>query len=80
MHYRSVLAFLATSTFLASAGPAGTVDLEVTHWWTSGGKTVAAKVLADSYDKLGGDKWVDGAIAGSDASARAIIASRNPWR
>jgi glucose/mannose transport system substrate-binding protein len=50
MHYRSVLAFLATSTFRASAGPAGTVDLEVTHWWTCGGETVAAKVLADSYD------------------------------
>lgn len=51
-------------------------DLEVTHWWTSGGEAAAVKVLAEKYDALGGDKWVDGAIAGSGSTARPIIISR----
>jgi glucose/mannose transport system substrate-binding protein len=76
MRYRSVMAALATSTFLFTANHAGAVDLEVTHWWTSGGEAAAAKVLAESYDKLGGDKWVDGAIAGSGNIARPIIITR----
>jgi glucose/mannose transport system substrate-binding protein len=76
MRYRSVLTALATSTFLFAASQAGAADLEVTHWWTSGGEAAAAKVLAESYDKLGGDKWVDGAIAGSGSTARPIIVSR----
>ncbi|ATU95616.1 ABC transporter substrate-binding protein [Phyllobacterium zundukense] len=76
MRYRSILTALATSTLLFTAGHAGATDLEVTHWWTSGGEAAAAKVLAESYDKLGGDKWVDGAIAGSGTTARPIIVSR----
>ncbi|MCX8279749.1 ABC transporter substrate-binding protein [Phyllobacterium sp. 0TCS1.6C] len=76
MRFHTGFAALFASSVLFSAGSAGAVDLEVTHWWTSGGEAAAAKVLAESYDKLGGDKWVDGAIAGSGTTARPIIVSR----
>jgi glucose/mannose transport system substrate-binding protein len=51
-------------------------NCEVTHWWTSGGEAAAVKVFADSFNALGGDKWVDGAIGGSGDTARPIIISR----
>ncbi len=76
MRYRTSLAILAASTLLWTAGSASAVDLEVTHWWTSGGEAAAVKVLADSFDKQGGDKWIDGAIAGSGSTATPIIVSR----
>ncbi len=63
-------------TTLTAAGPASAANLEVTHWWTSGGEAAAVKILAEKFDALGGDKWVDGAIAGSGATARPIIISR----
>lgn len=66
---------LATTT-LAMTGTSSAADLEVTHWWTSGGEAAAVKVLAEKFDALGGDKWVDGAIAGSGSTARPIIISR----
>jgi glucose/mannose transport system substrate-binding protein len=60
----------------ATAGTALAVEVEVTHWWTSGGEAAAVKVFAESFDAMGGDKWVDGAIAGSGGVARPIIISR----
>jgi len=33
-------------------GTARATDLEVTHWWTSGGEAAAVKVLADSFNAL----------------------------
>ena len=39
-------------------------DLEVTHWWTSGGEAAAVAEFAKAFDATG-NKWVDGAIAGS---------------
>lgn len=69
----------AVSAVVASLGlgmSASAVDLEVTHWWTSGGEAAAVKVFADSFNALGGDTWVDGAIAGSGGVARPIIISR----
>ncbi|MBB2971630.1 ABC transporter substrate-binding protein [Mesorhizobium sp. RMAD-H1] len=75
MRYGLVAALSASVVFSGvSFGQAS--DLEVTHWWTSGGEAAAAKVLAEEFDKLGGDKWVDGAIAGSGNTARPIIVSR----
>ena len=50
-------------------------ELEVTHWWTSGGEAAAVKVFADAYN-AGGDTWVDGAIAGGGGTARPVIVSR----
>jgi len=50
-------------------------DLEVTHWWTSGGEAAAVKVFAEAFN-AGGDNWIDSAIAGSGGVARPIIVSR----
>ena len=57
-------ALIAASTVLASAGAACATDLEVTHWWTSGGEAAAVAELAKAFDATG-NHWVDGAIAGS---------------
>ncbi|QQM31944.1 carbohydrate ABC transporter substrate-binding protein [Martelella lutilitoris] len=54
---------------------AGATDLEVTHWWTSGGEAAAVKVLADNFNETG-NNWVDSAIAGSGSTANPIIISR----
>jgi glucose/mannose transport system substrate-binding protein len=66
---------LAFSASLFAAGAAKAVDLEVTHWWTSGGEAAAVAEFAKAVD-ASGDKWVDGAIAGSGDVARPIIISR----
>jgi glucose/mannose transport system substrate-binding protein len=50
-------------------------ELEVTHWWTSGGEAAAVAELAKAFDGSG-DKWVDGAIAGGGDTARPIMISR----
>ena len=51
------------------------MDLEVTHWWTSGGEAAAVAEFAKAFDATG-NKWVDGAIAGSGSTARPIMISR----
>ena len=51
------------------------VDLEVTHWWTSGGEAAAVAELAKAFDATG-DKWVDGAIAGGGDTARPVMIAR----
>jgi len=50
-------------------------ELEVTHWWTSGGEAAAVAEFAKAFDGAG-HKWVDGAIAGSGGTARPIMISR----
>jgi glucose/mannose transport system substrate-binding protein len=50
-------------------------ELEVTHWWTSGGEAAAVAELAKAFDAAG-DKWIDGAIAGGGGTARPIMISR----
>jgi len=58
-----------------TAGAASATDLEVTHWWTSGGEAAAVAELAKAFDATG-NHWVDGAIAGSGGTARPIMISR----
>jgi glucose/mannose transport system substrate-binding protein len=59
-----------------TAKPAKTgVDLEVTHWWTSGGEAAAVAELAKAFNATG-NHWVDGAIAGSGDTARPVMISR----
>ncbi|WP_142781781.1 ABC transporter substrate-binding protein [Agrobacterium sp. T29] len=66
----------ATSALLAGMTlPAAATDLEVTHWWTSGGEAAAIAELAKAFDATG-NKWVDGAIAGAGGVARPIMISR----
>ena len=67
------IAVLATSVALPTLASA--TELEVTHWWTSGGEAAAVAEFAKAFDATG-NKWVDGAIAGSGDVARPIIISR----
>ncbi|MFN3845844.1 MAG: ABC transporter substrate-binding protein [Paracoccaceae bacterium] len=66
-------AALAVSVALPTGAFA--TDLEVTHWWTSGGEAAAVAELAKAFD-ASGDKWIDGAIAGGGGTARPIMISR----
>ena len=50
-------------------------ELEVTHWWTSGGEAAAVGEMAKAFN-ASGDTWVDGAIAGGGGTARPIMISR----
>ncbi|PJE54226.1 ABC transporter substrate-binding protein [Marinomonas sp. BSi20584] len=50
-------------------------DVEVIHWWTSGGEQKAVTVLAEEYNKLGNDKWVDTAVALGE-NARSLTMQR----
>ncbi len=70
------LAILVGSTAICAAGAAQAVDLEVTHWWTSGGEAAAVSELAKAFNEKTDHDWIDGAIAGSGGTARPIIISR----
>ena len=73
MNNWKLAAALCASVALPSVALA--TDLEVTHWWTSGGESAAVAEFAKAFDATG-NKWVDGAIAGSGDVARPIIISR----
>ncbi len=73
MNIRTMTAALAASVVLP-LGAANATDLEVTHWWTSGGEAAAVAEFAKAAEGAG-IHWVDGAIAGGD-NARQIIISR----
>lgn len=66
---------VAASLLTGFTGLSHATDLEVTHWWTSGGEAAAVAELAKAFDATG-NKWVDGAIAGSGGTARPIMVSR----
>ena len=68
MRLMSVVAALLATVALPYATPAGATDLEITHWWTSGGEAAALAELAKAFDATG-NMWVDGAIAGSGGTA-----------
>jgi glucose/mannose transport system substrate-binding protein len=74
MNFRSFAAALAATVAMPFAAAHAT-ELEVTHWWTSGGEAAAVAELAKAFDATG-NKWVDGAIAGSGGTARPIMISR----
>ncbi|MBO0344226.1 carbohydrate ABC transporter substrate-binding protein [Roseibium sp. CAU 1637] len=72
---KSIRMTLVAATALCGATAAYATDLEVTHWWTSGGEAAAVAEFAKAFDATG-NKWVDGAIAGSGGTARPIMISR----
>ncbi|MEJ8475312.1 ABC transporter substrate-binding protein [Roseibium algae] len=69
------LGLLMAAVAMPLGGAALATDLEVTHWWTSGGEAAAVAEFAKAFDATG-NKWVDGAIAGSGGTARPIMISR----
>ncbi|ASJ73809.1 ABC transporter substrate-binding protein [Granulosicoccus antarcticus] len=66
---------LLLTTAILSAGHVQATELEVTHWWTSGGEAAAVAELAKAFNETG-NTWVDGAIAGGGSIARPIMISR----
>jgi glucose/mannose transport system substrate-binding protein len=74
MRFRLFASALAASVALLG-GIASAADLEVTHWWTSGGEAAAVAEFAKAFDATG-NHWVDGAIAGGGDTARPIMISR----
>jgi glucose/mannose transport system substrate-binding protein len=74
MRYRTLTAAFAAST-ISFIGAASAADLEVTHWWTSGGESAAVAEFAKAFDATG-NHWVDGAIAGGGNTARPVMISR----
>jgi glucose/mannose transport system substrate-binding protein len=72
---KSVKLALGLMASVALPTVAFATDLEVTHWWTSGGEAAAVAEFAKAFDATG-NKWVDGAIAGAGDTARPIMVSR----
>ncbi len=68
------IASAMTAALLCSTA-AQAVDLEVMHWWTSGGEAAAVAEFAKAFDATG-NHWVDGAIAGGGDTARPVMISR----
>ena len=66
---------LLAATAMVAAPAVHAAELEVTHWWTSGGEAAAVSKLAEAWEAAG-NTWIDGAIAGSGGTARPIIISR----
>ncbi len=66
---------LLSATAILAASSVSAVELEVTHWWTSGGEAAAVSEFAKAFDATE-HSWLDGAIAGSGGTARPIIISR----
>ena len=66
---------LLSAAAVIVASQASAADLEVTHWWTSGGEAAAVAEFANAFNATE-HSWIDGAIAGSGGTARPIIISR----
>lgn len=68
--------FFAATTALCAGSAAFAADLEVTHWWTSGGEAAAVAEFARAFEAQTDHTWVDGAIAGGGGTARPVMVSR----
>ena len=67
---------LLSAASIVCATSVGAAELEVTHWWTSGGEAAAVSEFAKAFTDKTEHSWIDGAIAGSGGTARPIIISR----
>ncbi len=67
---RNSLLLAAVSTALSIPAQAG--DVEVLHWWTSGGEAKAAAELKSSMQKKG-HTWKDFAVAGGGGDAAMTV-------
>lgn len=72
---KATLTALAASIAILAAPTASATELEVMHWWTSGGEAAAVSEFAKAFDATG-NKWIDGAIAGGGGTARPVMVSR----
>jgi glucose/mannose transport system substrate-binding protein len=72
---RSVLTTLILIAGLGTGNALAQPEVEVLHWWTSGGEARAVQTLMDEFQSNGG-KWVDMPVAGGggDAAMQALRA------
>ncbi|MGR3793230.1 ABC transporter substrate-binding protein [Vannielia sp. SX4] len=73
MTFRTIL---MAGTALCAGSAVSAADLEVTHWWTSGGEAAAVQQFATEFEGQTEHKWIDGAIAGGGGTARPVMVSR----
>lgn len=66
---------LSTAAILAATSVSA-AELEVTHWWTSGGEAAAVSKIAEAFDAGTDHTWIDGAIAGGGGTSIPAIISR----
>lgn len=67
---------LMAATAIVSAGAVHAEEMEVMHWWTSGGEAAAVSEFAKALNERTEHTWIDGAIAGGGDTARPIMVSR----
>ena len=67
---------LLSSVALLAATSASAAELEVTHWWTSGGEAAAVTKIAEAFNAKTDNTWIDGAIAGGGGTSIPAIISR----
>jgi len=76
-------AMVASAIGLSSAASAADIkEVQMLHWWTSGGEAAALKVLKDDLAKKG-YAWKDVPVAGGGGEAamtalKAMVAAGNP--
>ena len=76
MKVRAMFAVACAAVLLAFATVAMAEDLEVLHWWTSGGESKAVGVLKEMVEKQGLE-WKDFAVAGGAGSnAMKVLKAR----
>jgi len=71
---RNIIAATVLAAASSAAITAFATDLEVMHWWTSGGESAALGELAKAFDATG-NTWVDAAVA-DGRTARSVMVSR----
>ena len=82
MKFQSLLlAGAASLAFVASAHAAEVKEVQMLHWWTSGGEAAALNVLKADLAKLG-YAWKDVPVAGGGGDAamtalKAMVAAGN---
>ena len=72
---RIASAVMATAAGALLCGAASGAEVEVVHWWTSGGENAAVSVFADEFEAQTEHDWADTAIAGGQ-NARAAVMQR----
>ncbi len=72
---RSVLTSLILIAGFGAGNALAQPEVEVLHWWTSGGEARAVQTLMEEFQRNGG-KWVDMPVAGGggDAAMQALRA------
>ncbi|TGG93194.1 carbohydrate ABC transporter substrate-binding protein [Natronospirillum operosum] len=73
MNFTRKLVPAIAAAALSSSAAVQAVDLEVIHWWTSGGEQAAVTVFADEFEASTDHNWIDAAIAGGSAARGAAL-------